>query len=96
MQSKSKVGIYDVASSSPTLTLKLGPSSHGPASRSPKGSEFGTWESRSDTRGTCAQVDRAAATPPGRPQVRKKALGAEREAMALEKDEACAAIYLFY
>ena len=75
MQGKGKVGIYDVASSSPTLTLKLGPSSHGPASPSPKGSEFGTWESRSDTRGTCAQVDRAAATPPGRPQVRKKALG---------------------
>ena len=63
MQSKGKVGIYDVASSSPTLTLKLGPRSQGPASPSLKGSEFGTWESPSDTRGTCAQVDGAAANP---------------------------------
>ena len=35
-------------------------------------------------------------TPPGRPQVRTKALGAEREATVLEKDDARAVIYFFY
>ena len=63
MQSKGKVGIHDVASSSPPLTLKLGPCSQGPASPSPKGSEFGTWELPSDTRGTRAQVDGTVANP---------------------------------
>ena len=63
MQSKGKVGIHDVASSSPPLTLKLGPCSQGPASPSPKGSEFGTWDLPSDTRGTRAQVDGTVANP---------------------------------